>query len=177
MGDNFVRTLKTYVSNLSFLFVASSPLFLFSCLLFNAHHFIHCTGTIENRELDAELFRASLRSAMNLQLSKEEFDTLMPHWDNGGYVNGCDFILLFYRIRFEYRSKLLKERIAKEKAYREKDAAFMEERRKEIAGKTVTRVSYNFTEKEKVSVRTCTSVSMDAGVDIQHVVCGGSTQC
>jgi hypothetical protein len=87
---------------------------------------------------------------MDLKLSKEEFATLMPHWDNNGYVNGCDFILLFYRMRFEYRSKLLTTRIAKEKAYRQKDAEYMEARRRQIEGKTVTRVSYKFTQEEKV---------------------------
>ena len=80
--------------------------------------------TIENRELDAELFRTGLRGGMDLNLSKEEFATLHPHWDNKGYVNGCDFILMFYRLRFEYRSKLLTDRIAKEKAFRQKDAKF-----------------------------------------------------
>ena len=87
---------------------------------------------------------------MDLKLSKEEFDVLMPHWDNNGYVNGCDFILLFYRMRFEYRSKLLTTRIAKEKAYRQKDAEDMEARRKEQEGKTVTRVSYQYSQEEKV---------------------------
>ena len=51
--------------------------------------------TIENRELDAELFRTGLRGGMDLNLTKEEFSTLHPHWDNKGYVNGCDFILCF----------------------------------------------------------------------------------
>jgi len=92
---------------------------------------------------------------MDLKLTAEEFASLMPHWDNGGFVNGCDFILLFYRIRFEYKSKLLTTRIAKEKAYRQKDAEYVEARRKEIEGKTVTRVSYEYTPEEKVRVCVC----------------------
>ena len=100
--------------------------------------------TIENRELDAELFRTGLRGGMNLNLTKEEFDTVRPHWDNGGYVNGCDFILFFYRLRFEYRSRLLTERIAKEKAYRQKDANFAAARLKEIESKSVVRISFDF---------------------------------
>ena len=100
--------------------------------------------TIENRELDPELFRTGLRGGMNLNLSKEEFDSVRAHWDNQGYVNGCDFILFFYRLRFDYRSRLLTERIAKEKAFRQKDANFTAARLKDIESKSVVRINFEF---------------------------------
>ena len=65
--------------------------------------------SLENRELDPELFRQTLRSGMNCRLTQAEFETLLPHFRNDKkpeFVNGCDFILLFYRIRFEHRSVL-----------------------------------------------------------------------
>ena len=105
--------------------------------------------SIENRELDKELFRGSLRSGMNCKLTPEEFDALHPHFDNNGYVNGCEFTLLFYRTRFEYKSKLLTERIAKEKAVREKDQKFLEARRAEIESKNVFKVSFDFTPEQR----------------------------
>ena len=108
--------------------------------------------SLENRELDKELFRQSLRSGMNCRLTEKEFDTLMPHFENKqkpGYVNGCDFILLFYRIRFEHRSELLTDRIEKEKKYRMKDKVFMEKRRAEIEGKNKVEIDLRFSKEDK----------------------------
>ncbi len=108
--------------------------------------------SMENRELDASGFRESLRSGMNCRLSQMEFDTLMPHFENDskpGFINGCDFILLFYRIRFEYRGELLTERIRKEAQFRAKDKEFLEKRRAEIANKNKIKVSFKFLEKHR----------------------------
>ena len=107
--------------------------------------------TIENRELDKELFRTSLRSAMNCKLTPSEMDALMPYFDNDGFVNGCEFILLFYQIRFQYRSKLLTDRIQIEKAHRLKDKEYIEKRRAEIEGRNVIKISFDYSEKDKES--------------------------
>lgn len=45
-----------------------------------------------------------------MKLSTKELEALLPLFDNSGDVNGCDFILLFYRLRYEHRSKQFSER-------------------------------------------------------------------
>lgn len=107
--------------------------------------------TLENKRLDKELFRQSLRMSMNCRLSPEEFDSLLPHFESegGGFVDGCEFLLLFYRVRYEFRSKLLTERIAIEKRFREANKEFEEKRRAELAKKIPVKVSYEFTEEDQ----------------------------
>lgn len=51
-------------------------------------------------------------------MSPDELDQLMPLFDNNGYVDGPEFILIFYRLRDDYRSKLLSERVTKERQNR-----------------------------------------------------------
>ncbi len=74
--------------------------------------------TLDNRELHCEQFRQILRAGMNVKLSNEEFSAIFPLLENNGKVNGCEFILLFYRFRYEHRSKLLTERVEIEKKHR-----------------------------------------------------------
>lgn len=52
---------------------------------------------------------------MNCKVTSEELEVLMPHFNNNGFVDGCEFILLFYQLRFEHRSKLWTDRINKDK--------------------------------------------------------------
>jgi hypothetical protein len=52
---------------------------------------------------------------MQCKLSEQDLELLMPLFDNHGYVDGCEFILLFYRLRYDFRSKLLSIRIKKDK--------------------------------------------------------------
>jgi len=109
-------------------------------------------ATMQSRELDKELFRLSLRTGMNCRLSAEEMDLLLPHFENKGMVDGCEFILFFYRIRFEYKDKLLKERIAKEKLSRQKEEEFSQKRQAEIEAKSSNfRVSFDFTPEHEKS--------------------------
>ena len=112
--------------------------------------------SLENRELDKELFRQSLRSGMNCRLTEKEFDSLMPHFENKqkpNCVNGCDFILLFYQIRFEHRAKLLTDRIDKEKKYMMKDKLFLEKRRAGIESKNKIEVDVEFSEVDKKNAK------------------------
>lgn len=55
---------------------------------------------------------------MNCKLSPEELDSLLPLFNNNGYIDGPEFILLFYRLRDDYRSKLLSERVSRERKNR-----------------------------------------------------------
>ena len=102
---------------------------------------------IDNREIDKELFRIALRGGMNARLSAEELDSLMPHFDNGGYVNGCEFLLLMTRLRFEFRSKLQTQKLAKEKAQREKDKEWQVKRQAdmEAAAGSRSKISFDYT--------------------------------
>eukprot|EP01038_Epipyxis_sp_PR26KG_P006731 gene6731-9225_t len=74
--------------------------------------------TLETRELTREQFKEILRGRMQCRLSADEFNSLVPLFDNNGYVDGCEFILYFYHLRYEYRSNLLKERVKRERQIR-----------------------------------------------------------
>ena len=39
---------------------------------------------------------------------------MLPLFNNNGFIDGPEFILLFYRLRHDYRSKLLTERVNRE---------------------------------------------------------------
>ena len=52
---------------------------------------------------------------MNCKLSVEELDSLLPLFNNNGFVDGPEFILIFYRLRDDYRSKLLSDRVSRER--------------------------------------------------------------
>lgn len=102
---------------------------------------------IDNREIDKELFRIQIRGGLNCRLSPDELNSLLPHFDNNGFVDGCEFILLLYRLRFEFRSKILTQKIAKEKEFLAKEKEWVEKRRAEAEAKSsVTKVSFDFTE-------------------------------
>lgn len=101
---------------------------------------------IDNREIDKELFRIALRGGMNARLSVEELDSLMPHFDNAGFVNGCEFLLLMTRLRFEFRSKLQTQKLAKEKAQREKDKEWQAKRQADLeSGGNRSKISFDYT--------------------------------
>jgi hypothetical protein len=79
--------------------------------------FIH---NLENRELDKEDFRRILKIGLDCRLTREELDALVPLYDNNGKVDGFEFILTFYHLRFEHRGLQLTSRVEAEK--RLKDA-------------------------------------------------------
>lgn len=74
--------------------------------------------TLECRELDKELFRNALRTAMNVRYTRPEMDMLMTVIGKNGYVNGPEFLQLFFRMRFDKREEILKARIKSERAAR-----------------------------------------------------------
>ncbi|RYH16193.1 hypothetical protein EON65_30490 [archaeon] len=52
---------------------------------------------------------------MHCKLTRDEFSSIRPLIDNHGNIDGTEFILLFYRLRFEHRGKFLAERIIADK--------------------------------------------------------------
>lgn len=128
-------------------------------LIFSAWRFDRETNgnvlkVLESKELDKEFFRHTLKSKMDCRLTNEEFEALFPHFANGNSVNGVDFLLLFYRVRFEYKSKLLTERVMKEKKIREDENARLAKRHEEFEGKNKLKLNHEFTEEEKASALT-----------------------
>ena len=81
---------------------------------------------------------------MNCKLSADEMDSLMPHFDNNGYVDGTEFILLFYRLRYDFRSNLLTERIQRERKLRSITKELNEKRQAEWEKKNLITVSNSF---------------------------------
>lgn len=79
--------------------------------------FIH---NLENRELEKEDFRRILKIGLDCRLTREELDSLMPLYDYNGKVDGFEFILTFYHLRFENRGIQLTTRVVAER--RLKDA-------------------------------------------------------
>lgn len=125
-------------------------------LIFSAWRFDRETNgdilkLFESKELDKDFFRFTLKSRMDCRLSREEFEAIYPHFENNGSVNGCEFLLLFYRVRFEYKSKLLTERIKKEAAIRKDNAERIAKRQQDFENRVRLKVSPNFTEEDSVS--------------------------
>lgn len=75
--------------------------------------------TLDSRELLPEQFRQILKAGMNCRLTNEEFAAIFPIFNNNGFFDGCEFILLFYRLRYEHRGKLLTKRVQIDKRHRE----------------------------------------------------------
>ena len=118
--------------------------------------FIHIftLKTYESRELDKEMFRNSLRLGMNCKLTPDEMDSLMPHFDNEGLVDGTLFLLLFYRARYDYRSKMLTDRINKERKLRTLAKESEYKRLAEWEKKNLIKVKDTFTQEEMNSALT-----------------------
>jgi len=89
---------------------------------------------------------------MELKLTPQELDALMPLFNNDGDVDGCEFILVFYRLRYEHRSKIFSERIVQQK--RAKDTIKFEQKKQleELEGKTHIHLIDSFTTEDLDSV-------------------------
>ena len=86
-----------------------------------------------------------LRSGMDCKLSHEEFAAVQPLFDNKGLIDGSEFILLFYRLRYEHRDKELKDRVAYERQNRETLKEHQEKRRAEMGARKVIELVTTFT--------------------------------
>lgn len=56
---------------------------------------------------------------MDLKLTPQELDAILHLFNNDGEVDGCEFILIFYRLRYEQRSKVFTDRIVRQKRAKE----------------------------------------------------------
>lgn len=74
--------------------------------------------SLNQRELDPDQFRQILSTGMNCKLTNNEFNAIRPLFANKDSIDGGEFLLLFYRLRFEHRALFLTEKvIADKKAY------------------------------------------------------------
>lgn len=106
---------------------------------------------------------------MNCKLSVEELDELMPLFNNNGSVDGCEFILLFYRLRYEFRTKLLSERIARDKQARESQK-FQKTKVLEIQEqKVLIKLTDDFTEED---LKSSMNKTVDAAVKYDRLMPG-----
>ena len=117
---------------------------------------------IDNREIDKELFRIQIRGGISCRLTVEEMDSLMPHFDNNGFVNGCEFILLMIRLRSEHRNELLTYKIAKEKEFLAKEKEWQEARLQEAEAKASKMTKINFDGYSAEDLRQATEIITDA---------------
>jgi hypothetical protein len=104
---------------------------------------------LENRELEKHYFRHTLKTKMDCRLTEEELDALLPYFDNKGLVNGCEFILLFYKIRFECRAKALTERIEREKKLNSEAQTRADRRKTELFKKCSVAIDYGFSPQDQ----------------------------
>lgn len=91
----------------------------FECCHLLKSRFVTCSQTLDNKKLPKDLFRQIVRVGMDLKLTPQELDVLLPLFNNDGDVDGCEFILIFYRLRYEYRSKVFTDRIYRQRRAKE----------------------------------------------------------
>lgn len=125
--------------------------------------------TLENKELPKNLFRQILRSGMNCKLTEEELEAVMPLFDNNGFVDGCEFILLFCRLRYEHSSKLLTERIQKEKRIRNAQKQKQEKLKIELEQKNLITLTDSYTAKD---LESATKLMMKAAYKYDRLMPG-----
>ena len=92
-----------------------------------------------------------LRAGMNCKLNNEEFEAIFPIFDNHGYVDGTEFIMLLYRNRYDYREKLLKARAETNRRRQEFEKALKEKQAEEIENKRILELVDDYTEADKNS--------------------------
>jgi hypothetical protein len=90
---------------------------------------------------------------MNCKLSADELDTLMPLFNNNGFVDGPEFVHIFYRLRDDYRSKLLSERVAKERKNRLAQKYFHTKVLEDLEQKVVIKLVDTHTEEDLASAK------------------------
>ena len=62
--------------------------------------------SFEGSIIPRKMFLNSLKIGINCRLSDEELGELLRHFESDGAIDGTKFSLWFYRLRFEYKSKL-----------------------------------------------------------------------
>ena len=69
--------------------------------------------SFEGSIISKKIFLDSLKIGINCKLTDEELVSIMKHFESDGAIDGTKFSLWFYRLRFEYKSKLKSDLINK----------------------------------------------------------------
>jgi Ca2+-binding EF-hand superfamily protein len=98
--------------------------------------------------MDRHVFKEMLRRGLNIRLSLEEVDAIIPMLDknHNGLCDGEEFILTFYRLRYEHSKKLLTQRIAAEKKILQHSKDRLNRRQEEFEQKNQIEIDYDYTE-------------------------------
>jgi Ca2+-binding EF-hand superfamily protein len=107
----------------------------------------------EGYHMDVETFRQQLRRGVACKLSVPETQSIMFLFDTdgNGLADGQEFLLTFYRFRFEHRQKLLTERIQAERKIMGKAKLRAKKRQEEFEKKYQITVDFDYTADERKS--------------------------
>jgi hypothetical protein len=86
-----------------------------------------------------------LKSGMHCKFTNDEFDAVFPILDNNGYVDGPEFIMLFYRFRYDHRNQLLTSRAETTRRTRELEKAIKIKQAEDLENKRVLDLVYDYT--------------------------------
>lgn len=125
--------------------------------------------TLDNRKLPKEMFRTILRSGMNCKLAPNELDALLPLFENDGEVDGCEFILLFYRLRYDHRSKLLSERVRRQRHAEKRMVEVQQQKNEKQETQIAIHLTDNFTEED---LQSAVKKIIDAAVKYDRLMPG-----
>ncbi|CAM9515707.1 unnamed protein product [Ectocarpus fasciculatus] len=107
----------------------------------------------EGATMSPLVFREQLRRVFNIKLSPPQLAAVMASFDkdNDGAVNCAEFLLKFFMIGFQERSKRLHIRREGERKRKEKEEAETEARRAEAEERARQKVDYEYSSEEQAS--------------------------
>ena len=110
-----------------------------------------CIQAFEGFHMDTNTFRQQLRRGIGCKLSLEETQSIMFLFDtdNDGLADGQEFLLTFYRFRFEHRQQLLTDRINAERKIMSRAKQRAHKRAEEFEKKYQITVDYDYTAEER----------------------------
>jgi hypothetical protein len=88
---------------------------------------------------------------MNCKFTNEEFEAIFPVLNNNGYVDGTEFIMMFYRFRYEHRSKLLTARVDTDRRHREMLKVIQQKKQEEFDNRRMIELTNDFTAEDEKS--------------------------
>jgi len=101
--------------------------------------------TLELRQIDPEVFRKRIRTGLNCFLTKAELAALLPLFENDGCVDGFEFVITFFHLRFEYKGMVDRKLVEHNRRYAQ------------AAADEVAKHQEKFTEKYAVKLRKSTT--------------------
>eukprot|EP00752_Nemacystus_decipiens_P018201 g16330.t1 len=108
-------------------------------------------GAFEGATMTPLVFKEQLRRVFQIRLSPPQLAAVMASFDkdNDGTVNCAEFLLRFFLVGFQERSRRLETRREVERKRREKEEADIEARRLEAEERSRLKVDYKYTSEEQ----------------------------